>query len=406
MPILSKRLMRDVAAQYHKRCGVGALFVDLAGKAMDPDDPLNALSETRRRRNYALQASVNSGEPYVYAVAPGVLTWMVALEDNRRLHGGLAGASVRHAHHPATIGEQADHLRARGMDAGTAHRFVAGLKVWPEGRVQVAAGSLQETFYAVSGWQPVLMQENRLHALQQEQINQAITDQREGRRQALYAFEKERMLLANIRAGDRNGARKILNEMLATIYMSSPSLVVLRARCIELISCLTRAAIEDNPLLEPLIERNHAWTESLVTASSFEDLSVSLMAALDGFIEGIYLHGANRSNMHVRRALDFVAQHFREDMSLSTVASEVNLSPGRLCHLVKQYTGRTMVKIIHEVRVRHAQHLLERTPLSCTEIAYECGFSDQSYFIRQFKRITGTTPAQYRSSVQRPPPNG
>ena len=49
-------------------------------------------------------------------------------------------------------------------------------------------------------------------------------------RPALYAFDKERALLANIRAGDRNGARQILNGMLATIYMSSPQTGVLRAR--------------------------------------------------------------------------------------------------------------------------------------------------------------------------------
>ena len=84
-------------------------------------------------------------------------------------------------------------------------------------------------------------------------------------------------MLSNIRAGDRNQARRILNDMLANIYLSCPELVVLRARSIELMSCLSRAAIEDNPLLEPLIERNHRWTEALLEATSFEDLSMSLM---------------------------------------------------------------------------------------------------------------------------------
>jgi hypothetical protein len=75
-------------------------------------------------------------------------------------------------------------------------------------------------------------------------------------------FEKERALLAHIRAGDRNTARRILNEMLATIYLTSHQLVVLRARTVEMMSCLTRAAIEDNPLMEPLIVRNHTTRSS------------------------------------------------------------------------------------------------------------------------------------------------
>jgi len=402
MPILSNRLMRDVTGLYRERFEIDALFVDITGEALSADDALGVLPDTRRRRNYALQASMNSGEPYLFSIAPGITTCMVALEDRRRLHGGVMGGSIVERDHPATTEEQREHLAARGMNPGAADRFLAGLGQWPGDKIPVAASFLRDTFYAVSGWQPVLMRENRLRALQQEQINQAILDQREGRRQALYAFEKERALLANIRAGDRNGARKILNEMLATIYMSSPGLVVLRARCVELMSCLTRAAIEDNPLLEPLIERNHAWTERLISAVSFEELSTALMAALDDFIEGIYLHGVNRSNVHVRKALDLVARRFSEDISLRTVAAEIGLSPGRLCHLVKQHTGRTIVQIIHEVRVRHAQHLLERTSSSCTDIAYDCGFNDQSYFIRQFKRITGTTPARYRRSIRRP----
>ena len=394
--------MQDVGRCYRRQFGLNAVFVDLTGAAIRPQEGLASLSETMRQRNYAMQASMNSGEPYFYSVVPGVTTWMLALEDQRRLHGGVMGGYACDAEYAAPKQKQHGQLVARGMSAPDAIQFLSGLEKWPISRMKDAAAFLEDTFYSVSGWQPVLMKENRLHALQQEQINQAILDQRQGRREALYAFEKERMLLANIRAGDRSGARKFLNEMLATIYMSSPGLVVLRARCIELISCLTRAAIEDNPLLEPLIERNHAWTERLISASSFEQLSASLMTALDDFIDGIYLHGVNRSNIHVRKALDFVALRFNDGISLRTVAAEVGLSPGRLCHLVKQYTGRTVVQIIHEVRVRHAQQMLERTAMTCTEIAYETGFSDQSYFIRQFRKITGTTPARYRRSIHRP----
>jgi AraC family transcriptional regulator len=48
------------------------------------------------------------------------------------------------------------------------------------------------------------------------------------------------------------------------------------------------------------------------------------------------------------------------------------------------------------MRVRHAQHLLENTSMSGADIAYETGFGDQSYLIKHFRRLTGTTPARYR----------
>jgi AraC-like DNA-binding protein len=52
--------------------------------------------------------------------------------------------------------------------------------------------------------------------------------------------------------------------------------------------------------------------------------------------------------------------------------------------------------MIQESRIQHARHLLERTSQTCAEIAYEVGYADQSYFIRHFRRLTGTTPLRYR----------
>ena len=369
--------------------------MDLAGKVINAGDELAVLSNTRRKRNYALHESINRGEPYVLQPVPGVVTFVVGLEDRRMIHGGLMGGAVslEGAFHRE---ECCAYLVSHGMAEEKAAPFTARLPAWTEPQVREAGLHLQELFYQVSGWYPELMKENRLKALQMEQINVAMEDQRKGGKGTLYAFEKERALLANIRAGDRNSAREILNNMLASIYMSSPRVVVLRARAIELVSCLTRAAIEDNPLLEPLIERNHTWTERLIVAQSFEDLSRVLTEALDDFIEGIYLHGVNRSNTRVRKALDFISMNYTRKIGLEAVAREVGLSAGRLAHLIKEFTGRTFLQIVHEMRIRQSQQLLQNTAKDCAEIAYEVGFGDQSYFIKHFRRITGTTPARFR----------
>jgi two-component system, response regulator YesN len=396
MAILSKRVLTEVSRAYYKAYGMRPYYIDLSGAAVLEDDRLAVLSNTKRRRNYALQECVNLGKPHVFEPAPGIATWVVALENRRMVHGSLVGGEAMIDDTPQTREEGLDYLVSHGMHIKNAADFLKNLPVWHETRVHEAAQFLQDTFYQVSGWKPELMKENRLKALQQEQINEAIEDLRKSGKQVLYAFEKERVLLANIRAGDRNNARRILNEMLAAIYMSSPQLVVLRARAVELISCLTRAAIEDNPLLEPLIENNHAWTERLVRARDFEDLSQALMSALDDFMEGIYLHGVNRSNAKVSKALDFISRNFGQKISLQHVAGEVGLSPYRLSHLAKELTGKTILQIIQQVRIRHAQHLLERTSKTSAEIAYETGFGDQSYFIKHFRRLTGTTPGRFR----------
>ena len=390
--------MSEVRKSVIAEHGVSIVFVNPTGHTMTSGDRLAVMSNIRRRRSYAMQESMNLGEPYVFETAPGVMSWVVGLEDRRIIHGGIVGDAMIPEGKDVPRIDAIAYMTKQGMGEEESIRLLSGLASLPADRVREVADFANGEFYRISGWQPDLTNENRTKAIQKQQLAQAIQDLRKSGEGALYTFEKERVLLANIRAGDRNQARRILNEMLASIYMSSPKLIVLRARAIEMVSCLTRAAIEDNPLLEPLIESNHQWTERLISASSFEDLSQVLMSALDDFIDGIYLHGVNRSNMNVRKALDFIRKEFRGSVSLKDIASHVGLSPCRLAHLVKECTGKTSLQILQETRIQHAQRLLERTSMSCADVAYESGFGDQSYFTKHFKRLTGSTTARYRRS--------
>ena len=399
MAILSKRIMTDVNRSYYKECGVKVYFMDLGGKVTNTNDPLECLTNSKRRRNYALQQSIDLGKPYIFWPAPAIATWVIGLEDKRMIHGAAISGEVLVSdenNNALNVDETFKHLESRGMKRIDAQKFLSKLPIWPQSQIEHAAQVLYDTFYQISGWKPILTEENLLRTHQAVQFQQAIQAQKLHGAQALYAFEKERVLLANIRSGNRNDARRILNEMLATIYLSSPKLPVLRARTVELITCLTRAAIEDNPLLEPLIERNHTWIEKIIIAQTFDEVSSQLMQALNEFIDDIYLHGVNRSNIKVHNALDYLSTHYNENISLQEVATHVELSPYRISHLVKDYTGRTILQHVQQIRIQHACQMLRDTTMSCTDIAYEVGYGDQSYFIKHFKRETGTTPAKFR----------
>jgi AraC-like DNA-binding protein len=404
MPKLSKRLMSAVSREVRSLGGRAPLFLDLAGHCIAGEDTLAVLDNSRRRRSYALQESINLSEPYIYRVAPGIVTWVLGLEDRRMILGSMVGAEVVVEHGAANLdqpglGDMDDtliYLVRHGMTSEAAQEFVVGLDVWSMDRIREMAKKTQDAFYALSGWKAELMEERSRRIRQQKQISEAIEDVRSRGGMALYTFEKERVLLSTIRAGDRTASRSILNEMLAAIYMSNPQIVVLRARVIEMLTCLVRAAIEDDPLMESMIERNHAWTEHIIHSESFEDLSEALMRSLDDFIDGIYLHGVNRTNVHVHKALEFIGDNYAQSISLKDVAEHVGLSSCRLAHLVKDYTGKTVLQSIRSIRIRHAQELLMHSSKSCAEVGYEVGFGDQSYFTYHFKKQTGMTPAAYR----------
>jgi AraC-like DNA-binding protein len=338
------------------------------------------------------------GKPFFFETIPGFSSWLVPLEDRRIIHGALIGGDVISTESTASTQDCLGNLVSVGLPLPAARKYLeTRLALSPE-TMSDAAKYLEKTFYQISGWKAIQMQENRLRLMQQQQLAEAIEDQRRKGSVTAYPFEKERILLSHIRAGDQTGARRVLNEMLGVIYLTSPKLIVLRARAIEMMGYLTRTAVEDSPVMESLIERNHTWMERLIRARDFEELSRVLTDALNDFIEGVYIHGFNRSNAHVSKALDHITRNFAKPLSLDEVAQVVGLSTYRLAHLVKAHTGKTILQIILHTRIQTARQLLENTDKSCTDIAYEVGFTDQSHFIKHFKRVTGITPARYRRS--------
>ena len=67
-----------------------------------------------------------------------------------------------------------------------------------------------------------------------------------------------------------------------------------------------------------------------------------------------------------------------------------------LCRKFKQTFHKPMITYLNELRIRQAKHLLEDPAILVRQIAHDVGFEDEKYFSRQFKKITGMTPGDYR----------
>ena len=92
---------------------------------------------------------------------------------------------------------------------------------------------------------------------------------------------------------------------------------------------------------------------------------------------------------------------FRELHEVGDYASLLHISAGHLSEVVKIQSGKPAIKHIHERLVLEARRLLFHTDHSLKEISFDLGFSDASYFNRFFKRETGVTPAEYRTSIRK-----
>lgn len=87
---------------------------------------------------------------------------------------------------------------------------------------------------------------------------------------------------------------------------------------------------------------------------------------------------------------------FAENLTVSTIAGEVYLTPTYICLLFKQETGMTINDYLTEVRIKKAKEFLQEPQMKLYDICFAVGYTSPSYFSRLFKKHTGYTPSEYR----------
>ena len=109
--------------------------------------------------------------------------------------------------------------------------------------------------------------------------------------------------------------------------------------------------------------------------------------------------GNRAEPVDIRKARSFIHEHSDEELSLTQVAREVNLSRNHLSEKFKQVTGVKFVDYIARSRFEKACGLLGDPNLRVSEIAFAVGFQSLSQFNRVFKKFSGKSPTEYRAGA-------
>ncbi|NPA50393.1 MAG: AraC family transcriptional regulator, partial [Epsilonproteobacteria bacterium] len=129
--------------------------------------------------------------------------------------------------------------------------------------------------------------------------------------------------------------------------------------------------------------------------SSFEEELIE-------FIENLLLNYSSYGkhcksfNGNITKAIEFIHEHFLEDITINDIAKAASFNKYHTIKLFKKQLSLTPHQYILRLRIEEAIRLIKKsTPL--TEVAYHCNFSDQSHFIKEFKKIYGVSPSYFIS---------
>lgn len=103
----------------------------------------------------------------------------------------------------------------------------------------------------------------------------------------------------------------------------------------------------------------------------------------------------------IQQIMEWIDNHFSEDVSLEQLASLTHSSPYHLQRSFKRITGVSPSVYVQQVRLEKAARALTETDQPIAEVARAAGFSSTPYFITLFKKSTDHTPALFRKGVNR-----
>ena len=114
-----------------------------------------------------------------------------------------------------------------------------------------------------------------------------------------------------------------------------------------------------------------------------------------------YYYDHTHDGDRMRSVNRYVYQNFREKISIRQMSTVANMTESSFCRYFKTRTLKSFTRFLNEVRISYACKLLNNDTYSVTDACFESGFTNLSYFNRQFKHMMKMSPKAYKNWKRR-----
>ena len=212
----------------------------------------------------------------------------------------------------------------------------------------------------------------------------------------VYSIEKIKNAVNNTNRAD---VYKILDELLKSLDIEEMRPIDFKVIYLDIVFSIIKSTVEYNNINKDIPAFDFNFLNQINEICNFSDFSLYLKEKIEDLISYLEKSHQGKKRKIVRMAIEFIIEHFNEQITLADVADNVMLNPSYLCKIFKDEMGVSFTNYLRDYRMEKAVKLMEDPTLKIYQIAKKVGYDDVQYFTKIFKAVKSATPNKYRDIV-------
>lgn len=182
---------------------------------------------------------------------------------------------------------------------------------------------------------------------------------------------------------EENTSKNLSQSQLAKMY-------------VQIITTITK--VLDAKKIEHCVFENESVFDSIsellaMPLVELHNITFKLMDVFD-------LHISSRANnLNIVEITNYIDEYYTTDIGLDTLATVFNTSSSYLSRIIKNKLGMNFSEYLTKIRIDRAIELMKTENITVNDLFSEVGFNNRNAFTKAFKRVTGTTPSEYRKNT-------